>query len=54
MYLQNDHVFQKAIVERLERLYYIDGRDKKDHPQHGIYTGLSAKYNGIGSSTDKA
>lgn len=24
----------------LEQLYHQEGRDKPDHPQHGIYTGL--------------
>ena len=41
-----------AIQERLERLYNIDGRNNPEHPQHGIYTGLSAKYSGL--SRDKA
>ena len=32
-----------AMQERhdaLERLYFADGRDKRDHPKHGTYTGL--------------
>lgn len=32
-----------AMQERhdaLERLYFADGRDKRDHPNHGTYTGL--------------
>ena len=28
----------------LEMLYERDGRDKDDHPDHGCYTGLIAKY----------
>lgn len=28
-------------VERLNRLYLEDGRDKPDHEKHGLYTGLS-------------
>jgi hypothetical protein len=27
-------------VEWLEILYHLEGRDKRDHPQHGLYTGL--------------
>jgi hypothetical protein len=25
-------------------LYMYDGRDKRDHPMHGLYTGLAQKY----------
>ena len=32
MFLQEDHRFNNAINERLERLFYIDGRDKPEHP----------------------
>ena len=28
----------------LEYLYELDGRDKPDHPQHGIFTGLAKTY----------
>ena len=28
----------------LEKLYVLDGRDWPGHPQHGLYTGLIAKY----------
>ena len=28
----------------LEKLYVLDGRNWPDHPQHGLYTGLIAKY----------
>lgn len=44
---QQDHIWQSAVQARLERLYKIDGRDKKDHPKHGLYTGLTLKYNGL-------
>ena len=44
MYLQEDHRFNNAINERLERLFFIDGRDKPEHPQHGLFTGLAEKY----------
>ena len=30
-------------VLNMERWYILDGRHRPDHPQHGIYTGLSAK-----------
>ena len=28
---------------RMDRLYVLDGRHHKDHPQHGLFTGLAAK-----------
>jgi hypothetical protein len=28
----------------LNELYMYDGRDKRDHPMHGLYTGLAQKY----------
>lgn len=28
----------------LDALYEMDGRDKKEHPQHGLYTGLFNQY----------
>jgi|TARA_Y100000310_G_scaffold70034_1_gene65564 hypothetical protein len=31
-------------VKWLDCLYLHDGRDKRDHPMHGIYTGLAQKY----------
>jgi hypothetical protein len=31
-------------VDLLEKLYFWDGRDKKDHPLHDTYTGLYQKY----------
>jgi hypothetical protein len=33
--------------EYLEWLYKLDGRDKKSHPLHSVYTGLAIKYKGI-------
>ena len=31
-------------VQWLNELYLYDGRDKRDHPMHGFYTGLAQKY----------
>jgi hypothetical protein len=31
-------------IQWLEKLYFNYGRHKKDHPQHGTYTGLVAKH----------
>ena len=31
-------------IALLDALYEMDGRDKKDHPQHGLYTGLYEQY----------
>ena len=28
----------------LDQLYVLDGRDKRDHKLHGLYTGLAFKY----------
>ena len=28
----------------MSELYFYDGRDKRDHPLHGLYTGLFQKY----------
>ena len=28
---------------RMDRLYVLDGRHHKDHPQHGLFTGLTEK-----------
>jgi len=28
----------------LEELYFYDGRDKRDHKMHGLFTGLAQKY----------
>jgi hypothetical protein len=35
----------------LEELFFLDGRDRADHPQHGLFTGLAQKYNTL-QSTD--
>ena len=34
----------RARVEQLERWYIADGRNKKDHPFHGTFTGLYNLY----------
>jgi hypothetical protein len=44
--------WQKVVVEDdrqeyLEWLYKLDGRDKRSHPLHSVYTGLAIKYKGI-------
>lgn len=31
----------------IDALYAHDGRNSKDHPEHGLYTGLAAKYKGL-------
>ena len=31
-------------IKWLDELYDLDGRDKHDHPQHGLYTGLHQRY----------
>jgi len=36
-------------VLNMERWYILDGRHRPDHPQHGIYTGLSKKANDLDS-----
>ena len=28
----------------LDYLYSLDNRDRKDHPRHGLYTGLAKAY----------
>jgi hypothetical protein len=35
----------------LEELFFLDGRDRSDHPQYGLFTGLAQKYNTL-QSTD--
>lgn len=35
----------------LVELFFLDGRDQKDHPQHGLFTGLAQKYQAL-ESTD--
>ena len=31
-------------VMRMDRLYIEDGRHRKDHPKHGLYTGLHQEF----------
>ena len=31
-------------VEWLDALYLYEGRNEKDHPMHGLYTGLAKKH----------
>ena len=45
-------LWEKVVIEDdrqeyLEWLYKLDGRDKKSHPLHSLYTGLAVKYKGI-------
>jgi hypothetical protein len=47
VFIQEDLEYLKAQQARLERLYYLDGRDSKDHPHHSTYTGLHEKYLGF-------
>ena len=42
--IHEDLEFCAAVQARLNRLYIIDGRDKRDHPQYHTYTGLARKY----------
>ena len=38
---------QEAMQNRtawIEALYKYEGRDDKDHPMHGLYTGLAKKH----------
>ena len=28
----------------IEYLYELDGRNRRDHPRHGVYTGLAKAY----------
>tara|TARA_R100000458_G_scaffold47530_1_gene46328 strand:- start:367 stop:561 length:195 start_codon:yes stop_codon:yes gene_type:complete len=34
---------QQARQLRMDRLYVLDGRHRKDHEMHGLYTGLAEK-----------
>jgi hypothetical protein len=38
-----NHLEEAAKAERLEQLYQRSGRAAKDHPQHGLFTGLAAE-----------
>jgi hypothetical protein len=42
---------QTMRMEYLEELYFIDGRDDPNHPQHMLFTGLAQQY-GPGVKTD--
>tara|TARA_Y100000289_G_scaffold12785_1_gene11900 strand:+ start:105 stop:296 length:192 start_codon:yes stop_codon:yes gene_type:complete len=35
----------------LEELFFLDGRDRSDHPQCGLFTGLAEQYRTL-QSTD--
>ena len=35
----------------IEELFYLDGRDKPNHPMRGLFTGLAETYKNL-SSTD--
>ena len=39
-----DVVANNNRVQWLNELYLYDGRDKRDHPMHGLFTGLASKY----------
>jgi hypothetical protein len=39
-----DVVANNNRVQWLNELYLYDGRDKRDHPMHGLFTGLARKY----------
>jgi len=40
----SDVVASRNRVQWLNELYLYDGRDKRDHPMHGLFTGLASKY----------
>ena len=50
-YGATDVAVQKARTLWLEELFFLDGRDMISHPQHGLFTGLAAKYQNL-ESTD--
>jgi hypothetical protein len=39
-----DYVKQTRIQEQVDAWYVRDGRDRRDHPLHSVYTGLAQKY----------
>ena len=49
VFIHQDHEFCNAINARLERLYYLDGRDNPEHKHHHTYTGLAEKFGGVPS-----
>ena len=50
-YGATDISVQKARALWMEELFFLDGRDMISHPQHGLFTGLAAKYQNL-ESTD--
>ncbi len=46
-----DAVAESNKAAWLEELYFLDGRDQLSHPQHGLFTGLTQKYQNL-QSTD--
>jgi hypothetical protein len=50
-YGATDVACQKSRTLWLEELFFLDGRDMISHPQHGLFTGLAAKYQNL-ESTD--
>ena len=53
MFINEDPAFCDALNARLEKLFYIDGRDNPEHEHHATYTGLARKYNGISVPTTR-
>ena len=43
-YGATDVVANNNRVQWLNELYLYDGRDKRDHTMHGLFTGLARKY----------
>lgn len=39
-------------VKWMDALFYLDGRDLRSHPMHGMFTGLAAKYNHLTDTDD--
>ena len=52
VFIQEDLEYLKAQQARIERLYYLDGRDNKDHPYHSSYTRLHEKYLGFSRTSN--
>ena len=46
-----DVVAERNKAAWLEELFFLDGRDRKDHPQCGLFTGLAEQYRTL-QSTD--
>jgi len=49
-YGATDVAVQKARTLWMEELFFLDGRDMISHPQHGLFTGLAAKYQNLDST----